>query len=65
MGVLILTLLPKKYFLKYLALAYAFYVGLAVSVSIHWFSDFVAGAILGSLVGCIVGKSFLKRLNKN
>jgi membrane-associated phospholipid phosphatase len=29
-------------------------------MSIHWFSDFLAGAILGSLIGIIVGRSFRK-----
>jgi len=37
---------------------YAFYVGVDVSISIHWFSEFVAGAIIGSLIGAVVGKSF-------
>ena len=37
---------------------YAFYVGVGVSISIHWFSEFVAGAIIGSLIGAMVGKSF-------
>jgi hypothetical protein len=40
------------------ALLYACYVGLGVSMTIHWFSDFVAGAIIGSVVGEVVGKSF-------
>ncbi len=44
---------------KYSALIYAFYIGIGASIGFHWFSDFVAGAIIGSLVGVIVGKSFL------
>ncbi len=48
--------------IKYLALAVAFYIGIGISVNIHWFSDFVAGAIIGSAIGTTVGKSFLKRL---
>ena len=40
------------------ALLYAFYVGLSVSVSIHWCSEFVAGAIIGSVIGIVVGGSF-------
>jgi len=27
-------------------------------MTIHWFSDFLAGAILGSVIGTVVGKSF-------
>ena len=40
------------------ALLYAFYIGLGVSVTIHWFSEFVAGAIIGSVIGTVVGRSF-------
>jgi membrane-associated phospholipid phosphatase len=43
---------------KYLAVCYAFYVGIGVSMGIHWFSDFVMGAILGTIIGTLVGKSF-------
>jgi hypothetical protein len=41
------------------ALLYAFYIGLGVSVTIHWFSEFVAGAIIGSVIGTVVGRSFI------
>jgi membrane-associated phospholipid phosphatase len=27
-------------------------------MTIHWFSDFVAGGIIGTIVGIVVGKSF-------
>lgn len=47
---------PKNAFIKYLAPVYALVVGLGVSVSIHWFSEFAAGAIFGILIGRIVGK---------
>jgi hypothetical protein len=40
------------------ALLYAFYIDLGVSVTIHWFSEFVAGAIIGSVIGTVVGRSF-------
>ena len=43
-------------------LLYAFYVGLGVSVTIHWFSEFVAGAIIGSVIGAVVGRGFKTRL---
>lgn len=42
----------------------ATYIGIGISVNIHWFSDFAAGAILGSLIGYIVGKTFLFVLKK-
>lgn len=41
-------------------LLYALYIGLAVSISIHWFTDFLVGAIVGYIVGTEVGKSFKK-----
>jgi membrane-associated phospholipid phosphatase len=58
MAVAILTFCPKQRWLGWMAILYAFYVGIGVSMTIHWFSDFVAGAIIGSVVGFVVGKSF-------
>ena len=43
------------------ALLYAFYIGLGVSTSIHWFSDFVAGALIGAVIGTTVGQSYRDR----
>lgn len=54
-------LYPRNIVLRICVILYALYIGLGVSVSIHWFSDAVAGAILGSVVGIVVGKSFLKQ----
>jgi membrane-associated phospholipid phosphatase len=62
MSVCLITLFPKQKLMVVLALMYAFYVGLAVSVSIHWLSEFVAGAIIGSVIGRVVGVSFRARL---
>ena len=45
-------------FIKYSALLVALYIGIGVSTNIHWFSEFVAGAIIGSVIGVVVGKSF-------
>jgi membrane-associated phospholipid phosphatase len=42
----------------YLLLLYPLYVGLSVSVTIHWLSEFVAGAIIGSVIGTVVGNSY-------
>lgn len=58
MGVTIFMLLPRQRWAGLLALLYAVYVGLGVSVTIHWLSDFVAGAIIGSVIGVVVGKTF-------
>ena len=45
------------------ALLYALCVGVAVSMTIHWLSEFVAGAIIGSVIGIVVGRSFRDRLS--
>jgi membrane-associated phospholipid phosphatase len=58
MAVTVFTLCPKQRWLGFVAILYAFYVGIGVSMTIHWFSDFVAGAIIGSVIGAVVGKSF-------
>jgi membrane-associated phospholipid phosphatase len=60
MALAVFTLFPKQRWLGIAAILYAFYVGIAVSMTIHWFSDFVAGAIIGSVVGFVVGKSFVR-----
>ena len=58
MAVTVFTLCPKQRWLGWVAILYAGYVGLGVSMTIHWFSDFVAGAIIGSVIGAVVGRSF-------
>lgn len=45
-------------FIRYGALLVALYIGIGVSTNIHWFSEFVAGTIIGSIIGVVVGKSF-------
>lgn len=62
MSACLITLYPKNKLLVVLALVYAFYVGLGVSVSIHWLSEFVAGAIIGSVIGRVVGNGFREKL---
>jgi membrane-associated phospholipid phosphatase len=62
MAVCLVMLFPKNKVLVFLTLLYAFYIGLGVSVTIHWFSEFVAGAIIGSVVGRTVGTSFKTKL---
>jgi membrane-associated phospholipid phosphatase len=58
MAACLIALYPKNRLLIFLASLYALYIGLSVSVSIHWLSEFVAGAIIGSVVGTVVGRSF-------
>jgi membrane-associated phospholipid phosphatase len=64
MAIVIASLYPKNKVLRLVAITYAFYVGLGVSISIHWFSEFVAGAIIGSIIGSVVGKSYRPRLEE-
>ncbi len=56
---------PKHVWIKYGAILYAFYMGLGVSLSIHWFSDAVAGAIFGTVIGLSIGKSFTRKLEEH
>lgn len=55
-AVILIYLYSKNKLLALLVGAYALYIGLAVSVSVHWFSDFLAGAILGTLIGVVVAR---------
>lgn len=64
MAVSLGMLYPKNKTILILAVAYAFYVGIGVSMTIHWFSDFAAGIVFGSMIGYTVGKEFWKRGKK-
>jgi membrane-associated phospholipid phosphatase len=55
------VIFSKRKLLKSMIWLYAFYIGFGVSFTIHWFSDFLAGAIIGSVIGIVVGKSFLAK----
>lgn len=58
MSFALVYLYPKNKLVKVLAIIYAFYIGIGITLHIHWFSEFVAGAIIGFVVGRVVGKSF-------
>jgi membrane-associated phospholipid phosphatase len=62
MAICLTTLYPKNKLVVFCALLYAFYIGLSVSVTIHWFSEFAAGAIIGSVIGKTVGRRFRSKL---
>jgi membrane-associated phospholipid phosphatase len=49
---------PENRWIRYGALVYSLYVGVGVSMTIHWFSDCVAGAIIGRVIGIAVGNFF-------
>lgn len=46
---------------SYLAPLYGLFIGLGVSMSIHWLSDAVAGAIFGFVIGSVSGRAFAQR----
>lgn len=60
MATCLVVLYPKNKKIKIVSILYAAYIAISVSMSIHWFSDAVAGTIFGILVGITIGKSFLK-----
>lgn len=58
MAVTLIYLFPKNKRVMYAALLYAFYIGIGISVNIHWFSEFIAGALIGTAIGISVGRFF-------
>lgn len=58
MSIALLSLYPKNKIIKTVCIFYAAYIGFGVSVHIHWFSEFIAGAIFGTIVGATIGKKF-------
>ncbi len=58
MALTLVLLFPKKRHIAFYAVIYAFYIGIGVSLSIHWLSEFVAGAFIGTAIGLAVGASF-------
>jgi len=62
MAFTLIALFPKNKLLTFFAFIYALYIGLGVSMSIHWFSEFVAGAIIGAVIGITVGKLYKNKV---
>lgn len=62
MALTLILLFPKRRHYVFYALVYALYVGIGVSLSIHWLSEFVAGALIGTAIGLTVGASFRKSM---
>jgi len=65
MAVTLWKLYPGSKVTRCSALLYAIYIGVGVSMTIHWFSDFIAGAAIGSAIGATVGSSFNEALLRN
>jgi hypothetical protein len=58
MALTVFTHFPRPRWLGICAILYAIYIGIGVSMTIHRFSDFVAGGVIGTIIGMVVGKSF-------
>jgi membrane-associated phospholipid phosphatase len=58
MAFTVFTLFPRQRWLGICAILYAACIGIGVSMTIHWFSDFVAGMVIGTIIGIVVGRSF-------
>ncbi len=50
--------------IKIASFSYALLVGIGVSLSVHWASDVVAGALMGYAIGTTVGRSFSAQVRK-
>ena len=62
MALTLCYLFPKNKHISFYAVIYAFYIGVGVSLSIHWLSEFIAGAFIGIAIGITVGPYFAKYL---
>jgi len=61
MAITLIFLFPKNKIILYCSILYAIYIGIGISVNIHWFSDFLAGGLIGSAIGISVGTFFSKK----
>ncbi len=61
MAAALYVLYPNHKKITILFLLYAAFIGIGVSMGIHWLSDVVAGAIIGTIAGLVVAKSYKER----
>ncbi len=54
-------LLPPRWYYRAPLYGVALFIGIGVTFGFHWFSEFVAGALLGSLIGVVVGRHYAVR----
>ena len=54
----IYKLFPEQRWIGIVCFTYALYIGVGVSMTIHWFSDFAAGAVIGTVIGVMVGTRY-------
>lgn len=64
MGVTLCYLFPRHRHIMFYSIIYAFYVGVGVSLSIHWLSEFIAGALIGTAIGMTAGAFWYKQLKQ-
>lgn len=62
MAVTLSFLYPRHRHILFYSIIYAFYIGIGVSLSIHWLSEFIAGAFIGTAIGMTVGPFYYDRL---
>jgi membrane-associated phospholipid phosphatase len=60
-----IALFPNNKKVFWSAIIYALYIGIGVTTHIHWFSEFVAGALIGAVIGSAVGKHFYQKMQVN
>ena len=64
MATTLVELYPESAIIRYGGFTYASLIGLGVSTNIHWFSDAVAGALIGYAIGKTVGMGFRNLLDQ-
>jgi membrane-associated phospholipid phosphatase len=64
MAVTLMKLYPDNSTIRIGGLTYASLIGLGVSTNIHWFSDAVAGALIGYAIGDAVGEGYARLMNR-
>jgi membrane-associated phospholipid phosphatase len=57
-----LVLVSPNKALRIAASLFACFIAVGASIGFHWISDVVAGVMVGSLIGTVVGKSFQSRI---
>jgi len=60
-AVTLIFLYPKNKKIIISAALIALYIGFGASISFHWFSDCLAGTLIGTVIGITVGRSFKAR----
>jgi len=65
MAVTLMELYPDNKTIETGAILYAAIIGVGISTNIHWFSDFVAGTLIGYSIGKTVGHSFKLQMDNN